>query len=117
MPSFVGDNPQLQVFSVTNSSKQIFFPSGTYTDIYGNSVTVPSAFAANATQVTVTNVGTVTAYVMGASAATTNGVPLAPGAQLTLVATPTNTVPALRAITASGTTTIETALVSVQSVM
>lgn len=117
MPSFVGDNPMLQVFSVTNSSKQIFFPSGSYTDIYGNAVTVPAAFAANATQVTVTNVGTVTAFIMGATAATTNGVPLAPGSQLTLVSTPANPVPALRAITASGTTILEAALVSVQSVV
>lgn len=116
MPSFVGDNPQLQVFSVTTSSKQIFFSTGTYTDIYGNSVTVPAAFAANATQVTVTNVGTVTVFIMTGTA-TTAGVSLAPGAQLTIVSTPTAPITALRGITSSGTTTVETALVSVQSVM
>jgi hypothetical protein len=116
MPSFANDNPALQVFSVTTASKQIFFSTGTYTDIYGNSVTVPAAFAANAVAITVTNVGTVTVDIMGGTA-TTNGIPLAPGAQLTWVSTPANPITTLHGITASGTTTVEVALVSAQSVM
>lgn len=115
MPVFTQGNPANQTFGVSSTSTQIFFTSGTHTDFYGNSFTPAASFAAQVYQITVVNVGTTKCFVMGGTA-TTNGVPLNPGDQMTVISTPTTPISALNAITTSGTTICETGLVSMQSV-
>jgi len=116
MPIFTQGVPANQVIGVSSTSTQIFFSTGTIHDFFGKTTSVSASFAANAYQVTVTNVGTTKCFVMGGTA-TTNGVPLNPGDQLTLVSTPATPISALNAITTSGTTICETGLVSMQSVV
>lgn len=116
MANFTQGLPANQVMGVSSTSTQIFFTSGTHTDYFGTSFTPAASFAAQVYQITVTNVGAVKCFVMGGTA-TANGVPLNPGDQLTLISTPATPVSALSAITSSGKTITETALVSMESVM
>jgi hypothetical protein len=116
MAIFTQGSAANQIFSTSSTSNQIFYSTGTTrANIYGTSTTVAASFAANAYAVTVVNTGATKCFVMG-STATANGVPLNPGDQLTLISTPATPISALYAITASGTTITEAALVSMQSV-
>lgn len=108
MAIFEGSEPALQVNSVTTAAKQIFQISGTLP----SGTVIPSTFASSS-NVTIVNIGSVTVYVGGSTVTTATGVPLAPGAQLTLQ----GAVVALYGITASGTTTVEAGLASLPSVV
>lgn len=113
MATFVGDDPQRQVTSVSSSATQIFHISGTYSQYgTGNTITIPSTFA-SAQGVVVDNFGANNMWVGAASVSATTGVKVPPGGQLTLQAT----VEALYAITSSSTTLAAAALASNASVV
>lgn len=107
--------------SVGNSATQIFNTTGTPI----GSPSVDFATGANLGGLSVTNIGSVTCFLGTSSVTASTGTPLKPQDQMILLASGTNHLAAesgatswnLYAITSSGTTTVEAALVSLPSVV